>query len=194
MFRPALSAAAIRESASPATAPQGFRIALAAGALRSSPTTDTRIRCNIRVIRERAPLLPPAAVHRSPWRGLHPRRLCPGPPCPEDHRTDRAGSRFCWGLVAMELRACRKRDSVRTLSRRRCDGLASRVKRIRPWQRCAVWDRETASSLIRARRQKRRRTGRLFSVGRRGAIAQPRYDASDSGGKSDLAGGKGLSP
>jgi hypothetical protein len=47
-----------------------------------------------------------------------------GAACPERPRHGCADSRFCWGLAAMELRACRKRDSVRTLSRRRCDGLS----------------------------------------------------------------------
>jgi len=34
----------------------------------------------------------------------------------------------------------------------------------------------------------------LFLFAGAPAIEPPRYDASDSGGKSDLAGGKGLSP
>ena len=50
------------------------------------------------------------------------------------------------------------------------------------------------SSWLGDRRGAARGASFLFPFGRPVAIARPRYDASDSGGKSDLAGGKGLSP
>ena len=95
----------------------------------------------------------------------------------------------------MELRACRKRDSVRTLSRRRCDGLSEPRQTdttLAEMRRLGSWD----CQLTRhgSETEEAPHAAPLYLFDGATAIARSRYDASDSGGKSDLAGGNGLSP
>jgi hypothetical protein len=94
----------------------------------------------------------------------------------------------------MELRACRKRDSVRTLSRRRCDGLSEPRQTdttLAEMRRLGSWDCQLTCH--GSETEEAPHAAPLFCY-RRAGDRRPRYDASDSGGKSDLAGGNGLSP